>query len=289
MKSVMVKFREYLNQASNTEKEIIKYLLEHPEEAAQMSIRELSKEVFASPSTITRLCRKAGFEHYKEFQKCLLYENAIRKESVNELNCEIQKNDSYEKLVDKIIYKSIVSLEDTKSLIDIKTLEQSVSLLQQAERIVFFGIGASLLVAKDAYLKFLRVNKTCMVSEDYHVQLVQAKNMTKKDIAVLISYSGMTKEMIDCAIIMKALSVPIIAITCFHESPLSKLADFCLYVTATEFEFQTGKLASRLSQLVVVDMLYVAYVQKNYERCMEALKSTYIHKEDKESTKEGDE
>lgn len=286
MKSVMVKFREYLNQASNTEKGIIQYLLEYPVEVAQMSIRELSKNVFASPSTITRLCHKTGFEHYKDFQKCLLYENAVRKESVDELNCEIQKGDSLEKLVEKIIYKSIVSLEDTKSLIDVEALEKSVSLLHSSEKIVFFGMGASLLVAKDAYLKFLRVNKPCMVNEDFHVQLVQAKNMTKNDVAVIISYSGMTREIIDCTKIMKASGVPIIAITCFQESPLSKLADYCLYITATEFEFRTGKLASRLSQLVVIDMLYVAYVQKDYDTCMSALKDTYILKTEKEKGEE---
>ncbi len=289
MKSVIVKFREYQSQASSTEKGIIKYLLEHPEEAVQMSIRQLSKEVFASPSTITRLCRKAGFQNYKDFQKCLLYENAIRKESINELNCEIQRDDSCEKLIDKIIYKSIVSLEDTKSLIDVEALDKSVLLLLQAGKIVFFGVGASHLVAKDAYLKFLRLNKMCMVSEDFHVQLVLAKNMTKKDVAVLISYSGMTREIIDCAKILKASGVPFIAITCFHESLLSKLADYCLYVTATEFEFQTGKLASRLSQLVVIDMLYVAYVQKNYNECMGALRNTYIRKTEEKFTKEGDE
>ena len=289
MKSVIVKFREYLKQASSTEQEVIRYLLENPKEVAEMSIRELSKRTFASPSTITRLCRKAGFEQYKEFQKCLLYENAIRKEAIDELNCEIQKDDSSERLVEKIIYKSIASLEDTKSLVDIEVLEQSVDLLYKAEKIVFFGMGASLLVAKDAYLKFLRVNKTCMVNEEFHTQLVLAKNMTKKDVAVIVSYSGMTKEVMECATILKNAQVPIIAITSFHESPLSRLADYCLYVTATEFNFQTGKLGSRLSQLVVIDMLYVSYVQKDYERCMGSLKNTYIEKKERKDTREGDE
>lgn len=289
MKSVMVKFREYLKQASSTEQEVINYLLENPEESAEMSIRELSKKTFVSPSTITRLCRKAGFEQYKEFQKCLLYENAIRKEAVDELNCEIQKDDSSEKLVDKIIYKSILSLENTKSLVDIEVLEQCVDLLHKSEKIVFFGMGASLLVAKDAYLKFLRVNKICLVNEEFHTQIVSAKTMTKKDVAIVVSYSGMTKEVLECVKILKNSKVPIIAITSFHESPLSKLADYCLYVTATEFDFQTGKLGSRLSQLVVIDMLYVSYVQKDYEKCMGSLKNTYIEKKEGKDTREGDE
>lgn len=267
--------------ASNTEKSIIHYLLENPDKVAEMSIRKLSKEVYASPSTITRLCHKTGFLQYKDFQKALMYENLIRKETITDQNCEIKRNDTLEQLVDKIIYKSIVSLEDTKSLIDLEILEKSVTVLLHAQKIAIFGMGASLLVGKDAYLKFLRVNKPCFVSEDYHAQLVQANNMTNNDAAIIISYSGMTKEMVECAEIMKNYNVPIIAITCFHESPIAKIADFNLYVSATEFEFRTGKLGSRLSQLAVIDMLYVVYVQRNYETCMRSLKRTFITKTEK--------
>lgn len=281
MKSVIVKFREYLSHASSTEKSIIQYLLTNPEKVAEMSVRDWAKEVFASPSTITRLCRKTGFSHYKEFQSSLLYENAIRKESITDKNSQIKKDDTLEQIVHKVIYKNIISLEDTKNLIDIEVLEESVSILHNASKIAIFGIGASLLVAKDAYLKFMRVNKPCMVTEDFHAQLVQANNMTCNDAAIIISYSGMTKEMVECAEILKNADIPIICITCNYNSPLSKLSDYNLYVTATEFEFRTGKLGSRISQLAVIDMLYMAYVQSNYDNCMNALRKTYITKTNK--------
>ena len=285
MNSVILKFREYLALSSNTEKGIIQYVLSHPEEVAQMSIREFSKQVYASPSTITRLCHKIGFLKYREFQKALMYENALRKETINEENCEIQKDDTLEQLVDKIIYKTIVSLEDTKNLIDLEVLDKSVDLLLRANKLVFFGMGASLLVGKDAYLKFLRINKPCLSNEDLHSQIVQARNMTAGDVGIIISYSGMTPEMVECAEVMKNANVPVIEITCFHESPLSKLADLNLYITATEFEFRTGKLGSRIAQLAVIDMLYTAYVQRDYDNCMKILKKTYISKTDRKNTR----
>ncbi len=288
MKNVIVKFREYYSEASSTEKGVIEYLLGNPEKVAEMGLRELAKATYVSSSTITRLCHKAGFGQYKDFQKSLIYENALRKETITGKNCEIAKDDSLEQLIDKIIYKSIVSLEDTKALIDLETLDKSVSLMMAAQKIAFFGIGASLLVGKDAYLKFLRVNKNCMASEDFHMQMVQAKNLTNKDVAVIISFSGMTKEIVRCAELAKEGGAPIIAVTCFRESPLSKLADCNLYVSATEFEFQTGKLASRLSQLAVIDMLYSAYIQRNYEECMHYLKHTYIPKAANETEGEDD-
>ena len=281
MKSVRVKLREYLTHASNTEREIIQFILKSPEDVSVMSVRELARVTFTSPSTVTRFCKKTGFNDYKDFQRSLMYENAMRKEAITDKNSEIKKDDSIEQLVNKIIYKSIVSLEETKSLIDLEILDGSVSVIQKAKRVAFFGMGASLLVAKDACLKFMRVNKVCIVNEDFHAQLVQAKNMTNEDAAIIISYSGMTREMVECAEILKDVGVPIVAITCYHESPLSKISDYNLYVTATEFEFRTGKLGSRLSQLAVIDMLYVTYVQENYETCMDSLRRTYISKEEK--------
>lgn len=276
-----MKLREYLTHASNTEREIIQFILKSPEDVSVMSVRELARVTFTSPSTVTRFCKKTGFNDYKDFQRSLMYENAMRKEAITDKNSEIKKDDSIEQLVNKIIYKSIVSLEETKSLIDLEILDGSVSVIQKAKRVAFFGMGASLLVAKDACLKFMRVNKVCIVNEDFHAQLVQAKNMTNEDAAIIISYSGMTREMVECAEILKDVGVPIIAITCYHESPLSKISDYNLYVTATEFEFRTGKLGSRLSQLAVIDMLYVTYVQENYETCMDSLRRTYISKEEK--------
>ena len=160
--------------------------------------------------------------------------------------------------------------------------------MMAAQRIAFFGMGASLLVGKDAYLKFLRINKNCMANEDIHMQMVQAKNLSNRDAAVIISYSGMTKEIVQCAEIARNAGAPVIAVTCFRESPLSKLANYNLYVSATEFEFQTGKLASRLSQLAVIDMLYSACIQHEYEACMQYLKHNYIPKTAKEREGEDD-
>lgn len=139
MKSVIVKLREYMREASGTEKGIIAYLLEHPEQVVEMNIRDLAKKCYASTSTISRLCHKIGFEHYKDFQKSLVYENALRKDVITERNCEIDRNDSLEQLIEKVIYKNIVSLKDTKSLIEIDALDKSVKLLAKSRKIAFLG------------------------------------------------------------------------------------------------------------------------------------------------------
>ena len=294
MKSVLVRLQEYEGKASGAEKGVIGFLLEHPDEVPQLNIHELAEETYSSASTIIRLCRKLGFHGYRDFSKSLVYELALRKSSYDERSKEITKEDSLEELVDKVTYKNIVSLEDTRKLIDLEVLQRCVSLITEARTICLFGMGSSLLVAKDAYLKFLRINKPCIISEDWHAQYLQAKNMTKEDVAIAISYSGMTEEVLRCVSAVKENGATVIAVTRFEENPLAIIADYNLSVAATEFTFRSGAMSSRIAQLNIIDILYTTYINRAYEENVMQFQRTHIEKpyqnegaEPKEKTRKG--
>jgi DNA-binding MurR/RpiR family transcriptional regulator len=278
MKSVIVRMQEHKPNASNAEKSIVKFLLAHPEEAAGYSIHQLAEKTFSSASTIIRLCRKTGFEGYKELQRSLIYELAIRSDNNVWQNEQINRKDTLEELVNKVIYKNITSLDDTRKLVDLENVEKCVELMEKADKICLFGIGSSLLVARDMYLKLLRVNKNCSINDDWHGQFLQAKNMTKNDMALIISYSGMTEESIACAREAKQNGAPIVVVSRFEDSPLVKLADYNLAVAATELMHRSGAMSSRISQLAVIDILYTAYIQRNYEVCIKQFEKTHIDK-----------
>lgn len=278
MKSVLVRLQEYSQKASNAEKEVVKFLLENPEDAVENSIHQLAAATFSSPSTIVRLCHKIDFKGYKELQKSLLYELAMRKKSRSQEEKEIGREDSLEKIVSKVTYKNIVSLEDTMKLMDMDTLRACVQLLSSCECVSLFGMGSSLLVAKDLHLKLLRVNKNCRICDDWHAQLLQARNIAKNDLAIMISYSGLTEETITCAEAVKKNGAPIIVITRYDHSPLSQIADYTLSVSATELIFRSAAMSSRICQLNVIDILYTAYVHDNYDKCIPQFSKTHIQK-----------
>ena len=144
--------------------------------------------------------------------------------------------------------------------------------------IYLFGLGASLVAAQDAYLKFLRLNKMAVINVDWHSQLLQARNADERDLGIVISYSGATTEVIECMKIMKENKTPIIAITRCVNSPVSELADQKLYTTANESIFRSGAMASRTSQLNIIDILYTALANDEYESSLEQLSRTHIRK-----------
>lgn len=278
MRAVLIHLREAADVLSQTERPVADYLLDHADEAVSLSIHALSERTFASPSTIVRMCRRLGFEGYKDMRSALAYELAVRNQNREMERREISRANSLEDIVDIITHKNVSSLEDTRMLMDVETLRQCVDLVRNSRSILLFGIGASLVAAQDAHLKFLRLNKPCFISSDWHSQYLQAKNSTPEDVGIAISYSGKTVEVIECMKALKENHTPIIAITRGVPTPVSKLADLCLHTTSGESLFRSGAMSSRISQLNIIDILYTAFANSDYENSLEQLSRTRIIK-----------
>ena len=278
MTSALLKLREKSKQFSPTEQEIVAHILENPRMVADMTIHELAKHTFSSASTIVRLCHHTGFAGYREFRKAITQELTVREQNKKVEQKEITHSDSLREIIDKITYKNIVSLEETVALMDEQVLEECLKLIRNARVIYLFGMGASLCAARDAYLKFLRLNKLCVINEDWHSQLLQARNAAPEDLGIVISYSGATVEVVECMKALKENHTPIIAITRCIDSPVSELADQKLYTTANESIFRSGAMSSRMSQLNIIDILYTALANESYEESLEQLSKTHIRK-----------
>lgn len=283
MKSALLRLREASGTFSATEQGIADYLLANPEEVMELSIHELAKRTFSSPSTIVRMCHRTGFSGFKEFRKAVTYEVAVRRQNEKIAQEEVSQTDSLEDIIEKVTYKNITALEDTKNLVDVQTLATCVELVRQSRMICLFGMGTSLCAAKDAYLKFLRLNKPCIVSEDWHAQLLQARNTTKDDLAIVFSYSGATEEVISCMNALRENHTPIIAITRCVNSPVSELANYKLYTTANESTFHSGAMSNRISQLNIIDILYTALIHSDYQHSLDQFSRTHIRKPGLES------
>jgi RpiR family murPQ operon transcriptional repressor len=278
MKSALLRLRESRDLVSATERSVADYLLEKPEEAMNLSIHQLAERTFSSPSTIIRMCHRVGFEGYKDFRRAVTYELALRKKSAEEERKEVSRSDSIEEIIEKTTYKNVLCLEDTKNLLDADTVHKCVELISQSNRILLFGVGASLCVARDAYLKFLRLDKACIVNDDWHSQLLQACNSKKSDLGIVFSYSGETVEMVQCMREMRKNDTPIIAITRYAPSAVAELSTYNLYVASNESTFRSGAMSSRISQLNVVDVLYVSFANTEYDFCIQQLDRTHIDK-----------
>lgn len=277
-KGLFLRLKDDQNRVTPAEKKAVTLILNHPEQVIGKSVHEFAAMAYASPATIIRLCRKLGCGGYRDFQQALVYETALFRDSREISVQNIIPTPSTEDIIRKVTQKNIESLETSRKLVEVSRIDTCVRLIEKSRMIQLFGIGSSLLVARDLYLKLIRVEKPCNICDDWHAQLLCARTMEQEDLAIVISYSGLTEEMITCAKAAKANGSKVIVLTRAADSKLAAEADCVLAVAATELILRSGAMSSRISQLNMVDILYVAYVNQNYERCMKSFPTTHIKK-----------
>lgn len=278
MKNPVARMKEARQYLGETERVVADFFLKEPDVVLKYNIRELAEKLYISPATIVRFCKHLGFEGYREFRQSLIYELAMYAKSDKQEYNDITRGDSIDIITEKIISKNIRSLIETEKLLDMQKVNKCVDLILNASNIILFGMGASQSVAKDAYLKFLRLGKNCFTVEDWHAQLLMAKNSTETDVGIVITYSGETVEMVKCVQALKENRTPIIAITRFAPSTISSIATYVLYVSAGESVFRSGAISSRIAQLCMIDILYTAFASRDYDKNIARLQMTHIEK-----------
>ena len=65
------------NKYTETEKEVIDYLMNHLDLLEELSINDLAKKTYTSNATIIRLCRKTGYSGYKALKVDLIKEREV--------------------------------------------------------------------------------------------------------------------------------------------------------------------------------------------------------------------
>lgn len=266
MASIELRVRSIYDSLSNAEKKVANYFLDNVEEVFHKPIAQLAEEAGVSKVAWVRFCKDIGFDGLKDLKKALFAQMC---EKEDEVTCEpfsdIRDIGSTKNLIEGIAQNSIRAIQDTAEMLDPNSLEQAAKAILNADSVRIFGVGASGMVGMDLHSKLMRINKNSYCSTDHHSQLTYAANMTCRDVAVLISMSGKTKEILEVLTLAKQIGVPTVALTRYSKTPLVLNADTVLYVSSPEIDMRSGAMSSRIAQLLVVDALFTAVAHMDYD------------------------
>lgn len=238
---------------SEKEKKIADYILNDPRNIIHLTINQIADELSLAESTVFRFCQRVGFKGFQAFKIALAAEVVTPLKDIHE---KIEEGDNVRTVAEKVFRSNIKTMEDTLQIIDGEALEHAVSAVMAARKIEFFGNGGSAVVAMDGYHKFVRLGLHVAMNLDAHLQLMSASQLGKEDVAIVISHSGSTRDVLEVLHVLKEKEVTIICVTNFAKSPLSKEADIALYTLSEETDFRSEALASRIAQLSLIDALY---------------------------------
>jgi len=265
------KIEKSIKKLSPAEVKVANYILANPELTQTLTIYDLSENSGVSQATVTRFCRTIGVDNFRIFRLTLAKE--INSPSdINDLN-KINKDDSPYQLFQKVTLSNETALSSLNQTMSKKEFEKAVEIIKNSYRIAFFGVGGSAPIAHDAQNKFEKIGYSTTRTTDFHTMISSISNFTSKDAVVLFSTSGKTKDVLELASFAKELGIPIIALTSFITSPLTKVADIKLCFPNIEGDQRVGSTTSRILQLNILDALYLSIFHRiskknieNYQR-----------------------
>jgi len=264
---LFVTIKSHYNTLTRAEKHIADFVLASAKDVLYMTITELANACDVGDTSVFRFCRHLGKSGYQDFKVDLA--QAISETNALPLlqNCIVTCDDSMDVMIQKVLNNNIAVLHETYQLIEPATLSTTTRWLTEADHVCFFGVGASSASAMEANNRFLRVCAKTEFVQDARMQMMRAALMTDRDVAILFSYSGATKETVAIAQAAKDAGARTVCISRFAHSPLAELCDLLFLCGGNEGPLQSGNLSVKAAQLLLMEVLCIAFCQANPEQC----------------------
>jgi len=252
-----------------SELKVADHVLLDPASVMHSSMADLAHAVGVSEPTIVRFCRAIGCQGFQDL-KLKLAQSLAAGASFGQF--AISENDSVMDVSLKIFDTTLHTLMGVRERLDPQALERAIEACAKAERVEFYGFGASGAVATDAQHKFFRLLLSAAAYSDPHMQAMSAVTLKPTDVAICISQSGRSKDLLITANVVRESGATLITL-CPSQTPLAELATINLAIDVQEDTEIYTPLTSRIAHLVVIDVLAMGVAMARGPSLVNHLKS----------------
>ena len=237
------------------EQRVGKLVLADPRAFANLPITELADRAHVSKPTVVRFCRSVGYDGLSDFKLKLA---GSVSEGVPFVHRSVDVDDKTGDVLVKVIDNTVAAFLKYRNDASSFAIQKATDALAAAEangnRIEFFGVGNSGIVAQDAQHKFFRLGVNTVAYSDGHMQVMSASMMGPGDCVVVISNSGRTRDLMDACDIARKNGATTIVITA-SGSPLASAGHIHLAANHPEGYDRYSPMVSRLLHLMIIDIL----------------------------------
>lgn len=235
------------------------------------SLKQIADDAGVSEAMVVKITKKLGFSGYRDFRTAVSQYN---RQPTAEMHQELSADDTSQEIVQKVFRTSINALEETLSILDMEAFDRAADLIHRAKQRDFYGVGGSAQIARDVAHKFLRIGVRASVFDDSHMMLMSASLIADGDIAIGFSHSGNTTAVIEAIQLARRNGARTIAVTNYNSSALAQAADVVLCSTAQGSPLMGENAAARIAQLNILDAVFVAVAQRDYQAAERNLERT---------------
>jgi RpiR family carbohydrate utilization transcriptional regulator len=234
-----------------SEAKVADFVLDHASEVISLRIVDLAKHAEVSEPTVIRFCRAIGFDGFQSFKLQLAQQLGMGSVYTQ---FAVDDSDTVTDLRNKVFDTTVGTLLTVRDELDPAVLEQAINTIANAQRVEFYGFGASGSVASDAQHKFFRLQLSTAAYTDPHIQHMSAISLGEKDVVVAISQSGRTRALLESVTLAREAGATVIALAPAG-TPLSSKCSLAIDVNMEETLQAATPVSSRIAHLVVIDVL----------------------------------
>ena len=246
--SCLVRIRDLYPQLTDKERLVADYVLT-TDEIIHRTITQVVRSSGASYGSVDRFCKKLGYSGFQDLKIHLAEDLATRRAT--------QGGHKEAGLVESVARQAVQEIRNTIQLLSDKELERAAEAISQARFVLVCGVSSSAGTAFGIDYRLTRYGIRSSVAIDNHMQRHVAAILSDQDVAILLSFSGSTREIIAAGRVAKESGAETIALTNHSESPLSELSSVLL-TTGIESDPLDAEIASK----VLVEFLITALFER---------------------------
>ena len=244
----------HFEELTELEQEIARYFLQVDTIVDDLSSQQVTQKLHVSQAALTRFAKKCGFTGYREF--VFQYQHQASKPDTH--------SHKHSPLTKRVLRSYSNLREQTQDLIDEEQLERVAQLIDDAERVYFFGTGSSGLIAREMKLRFMRLGVVCEALTDQDGFAWTTSIMDENCLVLGFSLSGTTQSVLDSLLDAKDMGAKTILFTSAPNKNSQAYTETVLVASHSQSSY-IQRISAQLPMLILIDLIYAYFLEINRE------------------------
>lgn len=244
----------HFEELTELEQEIARYFLQTETIQDDLSSQQVTQKLHISQAALTRFAKKCGFTGYREF--VFQYQHQASKQDTH--------SHKHSPLTKRVLRSYSIMREHTQDLIDEAQLERVAQLIDDAERVYFFGTGSSGLIAREMKLRFMRLGVVCEALTDQDGFAWTTSIMDENCLVLGFSLSGTTQSVLDSLLDAKDMGAKTILFTSSPSKDCQAYTETVLVASHSQSSY-IQRISAQLPMLFLTDLIYAYFLEINRE------------------------
>ena len=244
----------HFEELTELEQEIARYFLQVDTIVDDLSSQQVTQKLHVSQAALTRFAKKCGFTGYREF--VFQYQHQASKQDTH--------SHKHSPLTKRVLRSYSNLREQTQDLIDEEQLERVAQLIDDAERVYFFGTGSSGLIAREMKLRFMRLGVVCEALTDQDGFAWTTSIMDENCLVLGFSLSGTTQSVLDSLLDAMEMGAKTILFTSAPNKNSQAYTETVLVASHSQSSY-IQRISAQLPMLFFIDLIYAYFLEINRE------------------------